>query len=217
MESLGNQRLDGKADQLLAGVAEDRLRLRVDERDQPGGIHHDHGVGRGFDDQAKSRFRLFHGLRRRHRANPALMQARLARLEPERELPRSEHLRRQRVTGDHDDAEIDERHHIGHPQPAGIDEPRLNDRGDEDGGDDSADEDRAAVVASPEERDDGVHEEQEENQVGHIDHPAQRAGGAAGHGEGLSPRRLRDAQPRDFPKDRTERRNRVHDQDERPE
>ena len=49
-EALGDERLDGHADELVALVAEDFLRLGVDQRDPAAGRDHDHGVGRRLED-----------------------------------------------------------------------------------------------------------------------------------------------------------------------
>ena len=45
---LGDEHLDGRAQQLFAGIAEEPLRLGVDEDQSALLVHDDHGVGRGF-------------------------------------------------------------------------------------------------------------------------------------------------------------------------
>src|SRR5680860_1657508 len=49
VEALGNQELDRLAEELLARVAEQGLRLEVGELDQAVAVNDDHRVGGGFD------------------------------------------------------------------------------------------------------------------------------------------------------------------------
>src|SRR5262245_13710443 len=57
-ESLGNKHLDGMVNQLLTGVTEDSLRLRVNQGNATFCVHHYHGTGRSLNNQTE----LFFGL-----------------------------------------------------------------------------------------------------------------------------------------------------------
>src|SRR5262249_26724909 len=57
-ESLWNKRLDGTAKELLTSITENELRLRVDQRDAPFCVNHDHGAGRRLNNQTELLFGL---------------------------------------------------------------------------------------------------------------------------------------------------------------
>src|SRR5579864_6693257 len=62
-EAVGNELLDGLSQEFLASIAEEFLGLCINEDDSPLLIHHDHGVGGGFDGQTEevvSQFSLAH-------------------------------------------------------------------------------------------------------------------------------------------------------------
>src|SRR5262245_60693363 len=57
-ESLRNKRLDVTAEKLLTGITEDGLRLGVHQCNTAFRVKHDHGVGRGLNNQTELLFGL---------------------------------------------------------------------------------------------------------------------------------------------------------------
>src|SRR5262249_27014208 len=61
-ELVGHEELDRLSYELLALVAEQPLRLRVDQRDPPLAVHDDDRVGRRLEQSSKARFAAFKAL-----------------------------------------------------------------------------------------------------------------------------------------------------------
>ncbi len=51
--SLGHEQLNRTPDELVAQIPEQRLRLRVDQRDEPVGVHADDGIGSSLEQTPK--------------------------------------------------------------------------------------------------------------------------------------------------------------------